>query len=410
MNFGDQLRKIRRFLRDPNGNIWSRSFLKATYNDVQSDIQRRLKFLEQIAVLNYPPRYQLSYLYDWEWPFLTGSQFYQALRYHDQSDYTFSSLWEAQSDYGVTGVVNDSGFQFTHPWEAFTGDTPAVPIPIKFPDNFRAMKFLAWDKRPLEFKSKKSITRVDTDYKTREGTPVFYYREDDLGDSFIPYPRPSTISWDDEITPVRDVLYVYAHDWESSYATGEQFTRNDSTNSRDYVFLWEIDLGTYRESYMRGMWMFEVGTSSADQVGQVSYLEDDDNDTESGTIMRRDGSMANQDAGVAIDILDIDNEFFMIFESGPTDIQDDTDESDFPIFLRKYIEYGVLERAYGALTDGKIQSLKEYWGNRYMIGIEAIKLYMLKKKTDRDYQLRIAGSPARKVVRHPKLPSTYPAL
>jgi hypothetical protein len=412
MNFRDQLKRIRRMLRDPDGNIWTRSFIKTVYNDVQRDIQRRTRVLEQIAVINYPPRYQLSYIHDFEWAYLTSgqSQFYRALRYLDQSDYTFCHRWEAQSEFGVDGVVNDIGIQFSHPWEAFVGEEPGVPVAVKFPSNYHATKFLAWDRSPIEYKTKKSITSVDSSFENRTGTPVFYYREDDISNSFIPYPMPSTVSWDDVITPVADPVFVYSHEWEEDYVTGEKFTREDDDNERDYVFVWELGVDASAENVMRGMWLFEIGTQSAGQSGQVIYTEDDDNDSELGTVMRRDGSLISSDNGIAIDILNVDDEFLLIYDAEPTDIQDDTDESDFPKFLRKYVEYGVLERAFASKGDGMIQSLKDYWGTRYQMGIESIKLFKIKRKNDRDYVLKTQSSPARHVVRHAKLPSSYPAI
>jgi hypothetical protein len=54
MNFGDQLKRIRRMLRDPNGNLWSRSILKTLYNNVQREINRQVRFLENAQVLKYP--------------------------------------------------------------------------------------------------------------------------------------------------------------------------------------------------------------------------------------------------------------------------------------------------------------------------------------------------------------------
>lgn len=412
MNFGDQLKRIRHKLRDPDGDIWTRSFLKTAYNDIQRDLQRKTRVLEQAAVLKYPPSYQASFMHDWEWTYLPSDKtlFFQCLRYHQQADYTFCHRWEAQADWGASDVVTDVGVQFSQPWEAFMGETPSVPIQIKFPSNFHTAKFLAWNKWPIEYRSKKDISCQDSSYETREGTPVYYYREDDYDNSFIPYPRPSTVSWEDVYSAPADPIYVYSHDWESDYVTGEKFTREDEDNERDYLYTWELDIGSFVEDFFRAMWLFEIDKVSGVEGGQVLYLEDDDLNTETGTIMRRDGSLINQDAGAAIDVLEAEDDFFLVYDAEPTEIQDDSDESDLPVFLRKYIEYGVLERAYGSLTDGKIGSLKDYWGMRYKIGIETIKMYVLKKKTDRNYRLMTSGVPVRRTVRHPSLPSTYPAV
>lgn len=403
MNFGDQLKRIRRMLRDPEGNIWSRSFLKTCYNNVQREIQRNTRLLETATVLKYPPLYQSSYLFDWEWNYLSGSRFYKALRDFQQGDYSHCFRWEPQTDFG-TDEIDDEGDHFTHPWEAFMCD-PGVPVSIKFPENFHTAKFLAWDKWPIEYKTKKSITQSDASYQTREGRPCFYYREDEQDNSFIPYPRPSTVSWDDDVPPA-DPQYVYSQEWEEDYVTGEQFTREDDDNDRTYVQTWELDLGTASEPIVRGMWLFEIwiepGTS-------VSYLDGDDTDL-LGTIIRRDGSLLTQENGLTVDILDATDDFFLIYDAEPTELDNDSDVSDFPLFIRKYIEHGVLRDAYGALTDGKIQSLRDYWSYRFDIDIQAIKRYQSLRRQDRDYRLVTRQIPLRRSIRHPTLPSTYPAI
>lgn len=411
MNFGEQLKRIRRMLRDPDANIWERAFLKTSYNDIQRDIQRKVRFLENATVLNYPPRYQIAYLYDWEWQYLPSGQtrFYQCLRYHQQGDYSYCHRWEPQTDYGTDDVIDDEGAHFTQPWEAFAGLTPGEQIAIKFPENFHTAKYLAWDKWPIEYKTKKAITSCDPSYITRSGRPLFYYREDDVDNSFIPYPRPSAVSWDDEEDPISDPDWNYTYSFESAYVTGEKFTKTDSTNSREYIYSWESDLGSEQEHIFHGMWLFEVGAESSGLNASVSYL-DGDTTTQLGVISRRDGSLLSQDTGLAVDILSATDDFFLIYDAEPTDVNDDADESDFPIFLRKYIEYGVLERAFGVLTDGKIATLKEYWRMRYDMGIEAIKRYQSKRRQDRDYCLSTQSLPVRRSVRHAALPSTYPVI
>jgi hypothetical protein len=269
------------------------------------------------------------------------------------------------------------------------------PIAIKFPENFHTAKYLAWDKWPLEYRPKKEISQ-DISFMTREGRPKFYYREGDQDNAFIPYPKPSTVTWDDE-TFITDPSTVFSQSWESAYVSGEQFSKDDDTNSRTYVYEWELLLGSLTETIFHGMWLFEVGT----EVGtSVAYLSGDDVN-QLGTIVRRDGSLLSQDLGLTVDILDATDDFFLIYNAEPTDLSDDSDESDYPIFLRKYIEYGVLRDAYGALTDGKIQSLRDYWSQRFDMGIEAIKRYQALRRQDRDYRLMTQDIPYRRTIRHP---------
>jgi len=347
-------------------------------------------------------------MYDWEWPYLTGSKFHKCLRYSENGDFVFCNLWEAQQESGQGGSQSDRGAYFTHPWEAWML-TPGDTVSIKFPENFYAVKYMAYDRESMEYREKKDITSHDGDYINRQGQTRWYYREDELSNEFIPYPRPSTVVWNDVIEQI-DPDFVYSHSWESDYleGTGEQFTKYDSTNTRDYVFEWELELAGEIE-WMRGMYLFELDFEVSGLSGNLLYISGDTTDSPVGVMTSRTGTYFDQDEGLVIEAVDTDDNFFLIYESTPTDLESDFDESEFPKHLRKYIEYGVLERAYGANTDGKIGSLRDYWGYRYKIGLDLIKKYKLRRKADRDYRLT-TKTLTRRTNRVPRLPSSYPVI
>lgn len=79
---------------------------------------------------------------------------------------------------------------------------------------------------------------------------------------------------------------------------------------------------------------------------------------------------------------------------------------EYPRWMLKFILYGCLERAYGADTDGYIPSLRDYWKMRKEVGINALKRYLLRQKTDRHY--RLGGGRPQTGRRHPALPAGYP--
>ena len=85
MNWDSLKKRIRRFLRDPDGNIWDDATLLRLWNDEQSDICMKAGLLERIQALRVPPMYQQSYQWDWEWRYTesTGKR-YQCHRYHQQ--------------------------------------------------------------------------------------------------------------------------------------------------------------------------------------------------------------------------------------------------------------------------------------------------------------------------------------
>jgi hypothetical protein len=94
--WSDELKKIRRLIRDPDGNIWTDAFLRHLWNDVQQDFQNRTSVLEDVAAQRVPDLYHLTYMHDWEWRHLPTSvtEFYQCFGRH--GDGTFTHLWEPQ--------------------------------------------------------------------------------------------------------------------------------------------------------------------------------------------------------------------------------------------------------------------------------------------------------------------------
>jgi hypothetical protein len=346
MSWGDDLTKIRRLLRDPNGNIWTDEFLRHTYNDVQKDFQHRTSIVEDFVVQRVPGVYHFAYMHDWEYEELPTSRsaFYQCLSQHDES--VVCHRWEPQQTAGISADVSDYGVHWTQPWEAFMGQTPGEPVMMRFPDNMRNLKYIAYDEEPIYALTKKRVQSTDPSYITTSGEPVGFYEMDDVDDAYVLYPKPS-----------------------SSFAD-------------------ELD----------------------GNEGPAWYIEDDTEDTETGTIGVRIGSTGTSNAGVPYDIIDTTNNVFLIYDVDPTDILTSWDEGDFPEFLKKYIRFGVIARAYTANTDGRIPSLGEYWKIRYLQGVKNTKRYRRSIVQDRDYRLTTKGGRSGRQFRHPKLPSTYPEV
>jgi hypothetical protein len=368
----------------------------------------KTRYLEDVQAIRVPPLYHCSYFHDWEWPYLpsSGSQFHRAFKEHYQSDFVHIYQWEAQIDHA--GDASDEGVYFTQPWEAFIGEAPGEQVKIRFPSNFHTAKLMVYDREPIDYTTKKRIQQSDSSYLNRTGTTTAYYREDDLDNSFIPYPLPSSITWNDPEETPASADFLYSHGWEFTYlsGTGEQFTVEDEDEEIDYVFSWEVETYTGQDELGHGMWLFETFYTVDGLVVAVST------DTESsgfGQVIARTGSMESSSQGVAVDVVDADDNFVLIYDLIPTDLTTDDDVSDFPIFMRKYVEQLTLSRAYRVNNDGNIKSLAEYWDYRATVGLEAIKKYMSKRKQDRDYQLTIKSVPARISQRHPRLPSSYPA-
>lgn len=421
MNYRDQLTKIRRFLRDPNGNLWDDAYLKTAFNNAQRDLQRQVKYLENVQNIPVPDFYQMSYMHDWEWAYLPSSQtkFYRCLRYYDQSQYVVCNRWEIQVDYGSTGIEADGG-HFTQPWEAWYL-TPGEPVRLRFPEDFHEVKVLAYDYEPMPYVDISSIMDRDPDYTTRQSEPYCYYRPDALENEFVLYPLPSSVTYTDYIEEDAH-QFAYTFDWESSYGSGSgiKLTRTDSDNSREYLYIWEVSenqdlastddkevFGSKSDYGMRATYRWEVSESGA--YGQINFIDGDTVDSPIGAIVKRTDTLFSQDEGVAISAVDTENNVLLIYEVIPEDIIDDTDISQFPEWMQKYIECSVTEKAYGSNTDGRIQSLADYWAMRYQVGVSMIKRYKSLRRADRNYAMVTPGAPPRQNRRLPRLPDEFPA-
>jgi len=421
MNWYDTRIKIRRFLRDPDGNIWSDAMIKRVFNDCQREIQQKTSFLEDIQVVNVPPTYDQSYLYDWEWTYLPSGHgpCYQAGIYVQQAEICRCYNWEHQAVYGLDSDSSGEGSRFIHPWEAWAS-SPCDIVPLRFPAGFYSATMVAWDKEPIDYLDLKEISSDDSTWKTRFGATGAYWRPDELEHTFCLYPVPSSPVWDDEEIIPQDAVWAVAHSWENSttYFTvaGVQFTRNHAATSTDYVFNWENahlnGENPIGDDLMRGMWVFEIDPGILGyNEGMVITVSGVTTSSEVGVIDNYSPYIFNQDLGIVTEIVDPNDNVLFVFQKEPTDMENDTDEVDWPSFLQKYIEYATLERLYSADTDGKIESLRDYWGNRKSIGIEVIKRYMSKRREDRDYRLITKGAPMISTAkRYPKLPDEYPAM
>lgn len=344
MSWGEELIKLRRYLRDPNGNIWSEAFLRHLYNDVQNDFQHRTKVLEGATAQRVPEVYQWSYQQDWEYRFLpdTESRFYQCLNQHDEG--VFCHRWEPQQITGLAADVADYGAHGTQAWEIYTSETSGDVLRMRFPADFNSVKFIAYDEKPLMGMNKKQIQSTDPSWMTKEGIPLAYYMQDQSEDSYGLYPRPST------------------------------------------SFVNEL---------------------AGEAIAQ--FAEDDEEDTTTGLIATRTGSFGDG-IGIPVDIVDVTNNLFLVYGVAPQPVADLFDEPAFPEFLRKYIRFGTIGRAYGGNNDGRIRSLAEYWMSRYTLGVQFVRRYMRNRRNDRDYRLTTKGNMPRRAVRHPRLPDSYPAV
>lgn len=107
--------------------------------------------------------------------------------------------------------------------------------------------------------------------------------------------------------------------------------------------------------------------------------------------------------------LSISGNLLVVYRVEASEVVDTTDETELPSYLQKYVEYGTASRALRANTDGRIESLADYWELRKKAAYEVIKKWNRQKLSA--WRIRLAtrdGSPGSSRPKYPRLPSSYP--
>ena len=417
MKWFNQKKRIRRFLRDPDGNIWSDAMLLRLYNNAQQDVAREYGKIEGVDVIRIPPIFQGAYLYDWEWRYSSPLEgwTHQALSLWDQGGYVFSSRWEPEELTRGSSNTPAFGDNYTQPWEAWMvlSASPATSPPVWFPEGFDKTIGLYWDKDPLIPTTKKELMQDDRTWRTRSGSPQMYYRSESLENYHFIYPFPSTVDWDDIVQQITTVSYVGTFDWEDTYYGCDFITTEDSTNEQWYMHPWELNYVGDPESGIVSRvstdLFHDAGIEPDSPYGIALFDSGADETSDFGIIIDEDGSAVDSDVGAGTDIIDAAGQLLLISQKTALDLASEDDESLLPSYIQKYVEYGALELAYRANTDGRIPSLAEYWGWRKEIAYKAIFMFKNKRRMDRTYCFRTHDISARSVRRRPRLPDTYPA-
>jgi len=448
MNWSDHLTRIRRFLRDPNGNIWSDEYLLRMFNDEQNSIQTNIGQVEDARVVIIPPHYQMAYFWDWEWPYNdhADGEVFQPGYYDDGHYYVTTNIWEHEHLDIVTPTTPSYGEFYTQPWEVWCVSTPCEPPAVSFPDGFYRAKFVAWDRKPLEATTLKELQDSDITWKTRQGDPVSYYRDENLSNNHYLYPLPSSVSWKEYrlwTELVTDGDFNSAENWTlgdgwsiSGGVASSDGTQSAASNLTQSAIL--TDATKYRiEFTVSGLTAGTVkvyagsGTAGTSRSADGTYTEYLTCATSTDFIIAASstfvGSVSNvsvraitydvatidtdpDDSDYGTTTLDVDDNLLVIFDKNTTDLADTTDESVFPKYFHKFIEYGVVSRAYGANTDGRIRTLSDYWALRKDVGIKTMKRFLARRRIDRNYRLQPAWPKPIRSRSHPRLPSEYPEI
>lgn len=195
MTFADELIKLRRFLRDPDGNIWTDDTVRTFWNDAQLEIATKIGFLERVNSYRWPPQWTWSYQRDWEQPYVDGDR-YQCLLLWQARNMECTYPWEPAYWMSLINAT-DEGMRFTHPWETIYC-SPADIAPLPLHQKFNGMKFAAFDEEEITPIDRKQLAQEDSRFRTASGSPNNYWMPDQYDNTIVLYPRPSAVTWDDD--------------------------------------------------------------------------------------------------------------------------------------------------------------------------------------------------------------------
>lgn len=152
-----------------------------------------------------------------------------------------------------------------------------------------------------------------------------------------------------------------------------------------------------------------VSWVDSDGAGMVTSVEDDTTDSDTGVVAFRTGTFLTDTEGLAVSVIESEDNLVLLYDVEPSEVTGPSDDLDWPQFLRRYVRYRALEKLYRTNNDGRIESLAQYWGQRYRLGIEAVKRFRAKRMSDRNYRLLTKEPVSRRNPRHARLPDGYPA-
>ncbi len=201
------LDKLRRFLRDPAGDIWSDADLLTYWNDAQIEVAQKTVILTRVEAHHYPPEYNYAYTHDWERHYIEGDAYCPFEESMTRPGMSFTHIWEAA--YYLDSVTTmQSGYRITHPWEA-AYVSPDGFIPIKLHGQVDRIIFAAYDREEIRPASRKEIAESNPYYRTQTGPPTEYWRIDDYSNQIVLYPQPSMVLNNYDYTEILDDPATY---------------------------------------------------------------------------------------------------------------------------------------------------------------------------------------------------------
>ena len=186
----DSLQVIKELIRDEDGKAFSDAYLLRLYNNARRQLFKDTELRVRATVLSSPPTKWRAVTNYWERGFVSTQSWLPF--YSSQGGYACTQVWEQEWLAGRTGL-SDGGWFMTSSIE-WAFQTPAAPFDYNLPEDCDRILWMGYAGRELEQKSQKWLANYDSQWKTRSGTPYYFFLGSQIQKVFFPYPRPITDS------------------------------------------------------------------------------------------------------------------------------------------------------------------------------------------------------------------------
>lgn len=421
--FSDTETRLRRYLRDPDAEVWSQDVLIQLFNEAQHTFNKDTSVLEKVVGMHVPQNTDYTRCYLWEEDYVSGA-IRRCGQYYDATEYLCLYTWEVAQIRGYTPDATD-GYRSCYSWEIYTLSEVVEDVDVyKLPYDYDTTTYMAFDREPLLPIDEVDLMHGDSSYRTHSGGPVFYYRiGQDEDREFAMYPRPDTVEIQSVVDFANDVDCGYTFVWEATY---EHFgpesisTGKWSQTEGDYeaVYSWEQEFASgniapgpeydFSGYYLTNNW--DV-TLMEHYEGMIVGVTPDDNTIigEEGVIYRMDSALFDYEYGIPVDYVDMDNNITLLYKPRATDIlSSDDDIENWLDWQVKYIERLAVSLALRINNDRYSPEQSDFWLARYRGGLDVIRRYKGRRGVGRRPALKTCGS-TRNITRLVDLPDTYPS-
>lgn len=234
LSLGSSLPQLRKFLRDPNGLVWTDVMLVSYWQRALIEVAQKTGVCMVAEARPWPPRYDYAVTYDWEKALVEGYQ-WECFPYWEANEMAITQGWEASFN-SDNPESETTGYKITQPWESCYADTEQI-IPLKVGGKHLKTVFAAYDEQIVTPITVNALGQLDPWYRKRVGLPLNFYWWDETEMTIGLYPRPTPVYAETADEQIYDDDGGIVNFEDSSLETSDEGIVLDAVDTADAVFL-----------------------------------------------------------------------------------------------------------------------------------------------------------------------------